>query len=224
MARSTQLADRFRCPPLVALRHYEVCKAYYLDETSAEELAGRFSLHPDSVRAIVRDFAHDPDPNRFFAVNQPGRQTAPKRDALTEEIVRLRREGLTLGQIQERLQEQGQSIGESYLSRILAGLGLADAPTPPPRGPAHTLRAKDGSDIPATADARLCSFEPGRSFPTKVAGLFLFVPLLLAGPARCRREGSVAWLVRHPGFAGDPGVAECQAARQTPHQSYRRPV
>ena len=179
MARSTQLADLFRCPTRVAQRNYEVCKAYYLDEASAEELAGRFSLHPDSVRAIVRDFAHDPDLNRFFVVNQPGRQTAPKREALTEEIVRLRRVGLTLGQIQERLQEQGQPISESYLSRILAGLGLSDAPTPP-RRPALGLRAKDGSDIPAVADARLCSFEPGRSFPTKVAGLFLFVPLLLA--------------------------------------------
>jgi transposase/alkylated DNA nucleotide flippase Atl1 len=179
MARSTQLADLFRCPALVAQRHYEVCKAYYLDGASAEQLAERCSLHPDSVRAIVRDFAHDPDLNRFFVVNQPGRQTAPKRDALTEEIVRLRREGLTLGQIQQRLQGQGQPISESYLSRILAGLGLADAPTPPKR-PAHTLRAKDGSDIPASADARLCSFEPGRSFSTKVAGLFLFVPLLLA--------------------------------------------
>ena len=179
MARSTQLADLFRCPTRVAQRNYEVCKAYYLDEASAEELAGRFSLHPDSVRAIVRDFAHDPDLNRIFVVNQPGRQTAPKREALTEEIVRLRREGLTLGQIQERLQEQGQPISESYLSRILAGLGLPDAPTPP-RRPALGLRAKDGSDIPAVADARLCSFEPGRSFPTKVAGLFLFVPLLLA--------------------------------------------
>ena len=179
MARSTQLADLFRRPTLVAQRHYEVCKAYYLDGASAERLAERFSLHPDSVRAIVRDFAHDPDLNRFFAVHQPGRQTAPKRNALTEEIVRLRREGLTLGQIQERLQGQGQPISESYLSRILAGLGLSDAPTPP-RRPALGLRAKDGSDIPAVADARLCSFEPGRSFPTKVAGLFLFVPLLLA--------------------------------------------
>ena len=179
MARSTQLADLFRRPILVAQRHYEVCKAYYLDGASAEQLAERFSLHPDSVRAIVRDFAHDPDLNRFFAVHQPGRQTAPKRDALTEEIVRLRREGLTLGQIQDHLQGRGQPISESYLSRILARLGLSDIPTPP-RRPALGLRAKDGSDIPAVADARLCSFEPGRSFPTKVAGLFLFVPLLLA--------------------------------------------
>lgn len=180
MARSTQLADLFRSPALVAQRNYEICKAYYLDDTTAEQLAERFSLHPDSVRAIVRDFAHHPDLQRFFAVNRPGRQTAPKRDALTEDVVRLRREGLTLAQIQERLHGQGQPISESYLSRILAGQGLADTPTPHPKQPAIARQAKDGSDIPAAADARLCSFEPGRCFQTKVAGLFLFVPLLLA--------------------------------------------
>ena len=178
MARSTQLAKRFRSPVLVAHRNYEVCKAYYFDKESAEDLAQRFSLHPDSVRAIVRDFARDPDLSRFFVVNRPGRQTAPKRDALIEDIVRLRCEGLTLSQIQEHLQEQDQTISESYLSRLLAEQGLADVPKPPSR-PALPLRAKDGSDIPAVADARLCSFEPGRSFTTKVAGLFLFVPLLL---------------------------------------------
>jgi len=180
MARSTQLADLFRCPALVAHRNYEICKAYYLDENTAEQLAERFCLPPDSVRAIVRDFAHAPDLDRFFVVNRPGRQTAPKREALTEDIVRLRRQGLTLGQIQERLHEQGQAISESYLSRILAGQGLADIPPTRPCQPLSARQAKDGSDIPAVADARLCSFEPGRSFRTEVAGLFLFVPLLLA--------------------------------------------
>jgi len=64
MARSTQLADLFRCPALVAQRNYEICKAYYLDGATAEQLAERFDLHPDSVRAVVRDFAHDPDLDR----------------------------------------------------------------------------------------------------------------------------------------------------------------
>jgi transposase len=179
MARSTSLASLFSSPTLTAQRNYEICKAYFLDETTAEQLAERFSLHPDFVRATVRDFAHNPDLQRFFAVNRPGRQTAPKRDALLEDIVRLRCEGLNLGQIKQRLEEQGQSISESYLSRILAGQGLADLRTPRPRQREGARQAKDGSDIPAAADARLCSWEQGRCFQTKVAGLFLFVPLLL---------------------------------------------
>jgi transposase len=180
MARSLELADLFRTPTLVTQRHYEICRAYFLDAASAEQLAQRFDLHPDSVRAIVRDFAHDPDLQQFFVVNRPGRQTALKRDELIEDIVRLRRQGLSLEQIREQLQGQGQSISESYLYRILVRHGLADPPMPHSGRPSISQHAKDGSDIPAVADMRLCSFEPGRSFHTKVAGLFLFVPQLLA--------------------------------------------
>ena len=179
MARSTQLADLFRSPTLVAQRNYEICKAYYLDDATADQLAARFGLHPDSVRALVRDFAQDPELERFFVVNRPGRQTAPKREALTDDIRRLRRQGLTLVQIQQRLQEQGHSISESYVSRILAQQGLANSPIPP-RQPTLARQALDGADLPAAADARLCSFAPGRGFHTRVAGLFVFVPLLLA--------------------------------------------
>jgi len=194
MARSTQLAVLFRCPPLVAQRNYEICKAYYLDKTPAEQLAARFGLHPDSVRAIVRDFAHAPQRDRFFVVNRPGRQTAPKRDALTDDIRQLRREGLTLVPIQQRLQEQGHSISESYVSRLLAEQGLADSPLTA-RQPAIVRQAKDGADIPAAADVRLGSFAPGRCFHTKAAGLFLFVPLLLALdlPAAVQQAGWPGW-------------------------------
>jgi len=197
MARSTQLADLFRSPALVAQRNYEICKAYYLDSATAEQLAERFSLHPDSVRAIVRDFAHDPDLEQFFVVNRPGRQTAPKRDALLEEIIRLRQQGLSLAVIQQRLHEQGAAISESYLSRILARQGFADIQASHCKPTEGVRAAKDGAEIPAAADARLCSFEPGRRVHSKAAGLFLFVPLLLAfdlplAVERARWPGSCA--------------------------------
>jgi transposase len=201
MARSTQLADLFRSPALVAQRNYEICKAYYLEEAAAEQLAERFGLHPDSVRAIVRDFARDPDLQQFFVVNRPGRQTAPKRDALSAQILRLRQQGLTLAQIRQRLHEQGHSISESYLSRILSRQGLTDIAAPRCQQTEEPRAAKDGSDIPAVADVRLCSFAPGRAFQTKVAGLFLFVPLLLALDLPAAVEQA-----RWPGSAAIPAL------------------
>jgi hypothetical protein len=176
MARSSHLADLFRAPGLVSQRNYEICKAYYLEQSAAEALAARFHLHPDSVRAIVRDFAQAPDLEQFFLTPHPGRQTAPKRQRLSQAIAELRREGLTLAQIQERLQVQDEPISQGYLSRLLQRQGLAG---PLPR-PTPLRQAKDGSDLPNGADVRLCSLAPGRCFTTKVAGLFLFVPLLLS--------------------------------------------
>ncbi|HKB35273.1 MAG TPA: hypothetical protein VKD72_02400 [Gemmataceae bacterium] len=64
MARSPALAGLFRQPALTAQLHYEICKAYFLDEDTAQQIAARFSLRPDSVRAIVNDFARHPDLTR----------------------------------------------------------------------------------------------------------------------------------------------------------------
>jgi transposase len=175
MARSPQLAELFRHPALVAQRNYEICKAYYLEDASAPQLAHRFALHPDSVRAIVRDFADQPDLARFFVVSRPGRQSAPKREQLAQEVARLRGQDLPLADIQQRLHEHGGSISESYLFRILQEQGLTG--TRKRRRPGQL--AQDGSEVPAIADVGLCSLQPGRCFATRVAGLFLFVPELL---------------------------------------------
>jgi hypothetical protein len=177
MARSTALADLFRQPALTAQLHYEICTAYYLDEDTAELIASRFCLHPDSIRAIVRDFAKDPDLTRFFLVNKPGPLGAPKSDACRQDVLDLREQGQSLAQIKEHLPQE-HSISEASIYRILCSEGLAGDGV---RASARQTRktAKDGSDIPAVADARDCVLTAGRSFSTKVAGLFLFVPLLL---------------------------------------------
>src|SRR4051794_15906672 len=177
MARSPALAGLSGQPTLTAQLHYEICKAYFLDEDTAEQIASRFSLQPDSVRSIVNDFAGDPDLARFFLVKKPGPAAAPKRDARRRAVLDLRRQGLGLAQIKESLGGE-HPISESSIYRILLREGLAGDGV---RASARQARqtAKDGSDIPAVADARDRPLAAGRGFPTKAAGLFLFVPLLL---------------------------------------------
>ena len=119
MARSPELARLFQLPDLPAQRHYEICRAYFHDETPADEIAQRFHLHVGSVRVIVRDFARDPDVNAFFATARPGRKTSPKRDAIHQRACELRRQGATLADIRAALQREGFDVSESYLFRIL---------------------------------------------------------------------------------------------------------
>jgi hypothetical protein len=177
MARSTPLADLFLQPALTAQLHYEICKAYFQEENTAEQIAEQFSLHPDSVRAIVRDFAKKPDLARFFIVKKPGPLAARKRDACRQDVLELRRQGKSLTEIKEQLGDH-HAISASSIYRILHNEGLAGSGA---RLSTRQMRqtAKDGSDIPPITDVRDCVLTPGRSFPTKVAGLFLFVPLLL---------------------------------------------
>ena len=96
MARSRELARLFQQPHSSAQRRYEICRAYFHDGSTAGQLAERFHLHVDSVRAIVRDFARDPDINSFFGVDWPGPKTSPKRTAVDHRACELRHQGHTL--------------------------------------------------------------------------------------------------------------------------------
>jgi transposase len=178
MARSQELARLFQLPHSSAQRHYEICRAYFLDGETAGQLAERFQLHVDSVRAIVRNFAREPDINAFFTVDRPGPNTSPKRTAIQERACELRRRGHTLAEIRAMLLQEGYNVSESYLFRVLNRAGLTATrqyrATPQPGE-----YANDGSVVPEIADVRSLSLEDGRQFPTKVAGIFLFLPVLL---------------------------------------------
>jgi transposase len=168
----------FQEPDLPAQRHYEICRAYFLESTPADDIAKRFHLHVGTVRVLVHDFARNPDLNALFATARTGPKMSPKRDAISDRACELRRQGATLADIRATLQGEGFDVSESYLFRLLCRAGLAATrhrrSTPQPGE-----SAKDGSVVPDVADVRVLSLEAGRQFSTKVAGLFLFFPLLL---------------------------------------------
>lgn len=202
MARSPELARLFQQPQSPAQRHYEICRAYFHESPSADELAQRFHLHVGTVRAIVRDFALNPDVNAFFLMPQPGRKPAPKREAIHDRACALRRQGLALEDIHTTLDQEGHTVSESYLFRLLQRAGLATARrrrAPPQPG----ARARDGSVVPAVADVRELSLADGRQFPTQVAGLFLFLPLLL--------DLDLPQAVAHAGLPGSELIPPLQA-------------
>ena len=203
MARSPELARLFQQPHCPAQRRYEICRAYFHDGSTADQLAERFRLHGDTVRAIVRDFARDPDIDSFFAiVVGPGRKTAPKRSAIQERACALRCQGDTLDAICATRLQEGYDISRSYLFRILRDAGLTGTrnqrSTPQPGD-----FARDGSVVPEIADARALSLEQGRQFPTQVAGPFLFLPLLL--------DLDLPQIVTQAGLPGSEPIPSLQA-------------
>jgi transposase len=202
MARSPELARLFQQPQSPAQRHYEICHAYFHESTSADELAQRFRLHVGTVRAIVRDFAHNPDLNAFFRASQPGRKTSPKREAIHDRACALRRQGLALEDIRITLDQEGHTVSDSYLFRVLQQEGLATTRHRRPLRPPGE-RANDGSVVPAIADVRALSLADGRQLPTQVAGLFLFLPQLL--------DLDLPQAVTHAGLPGSEQIPPLQA-------------
>jgi transposase len=178
MARSPDLARLFQQPGSTAQRRYELCRAYFFEGATADQLAQRFQLHVGTVRAIVHDFACDPDIDAFFATAPLGRKTAPKRQAIQGRADDLRSQGATLADIRATLQSEGLDVSESYLFRVLRRAGLTETRNRRP-APQPGEFARDGSVVPDISDVGALSFEEGRRFATKVAGLFLFLPMLL---------------------------------------------
>lgn len=180
MARSPELARLFQQPASAAQRHYEICRAYFHESTSAAEIAKRFHLHVDSVRAVVRDFARDPDVDSLFTTTRPGPKASPKRAAIYDRACALRGQGATLAEIRTILHQDGIDVSEPYLFRLLRRDGSAamrsHRKTPQPQPGEY---AKNGSVVPDIADVRKLVLDNGRQFATKAAGLFLFMPLLL---------------------------------------------
>ena len=119
MARSQELARLFQQPHSPVQRHYEICRAYFHDGSTADQVAERFQLHVGTVRAIVRDFARDPNVRSFFTAAGPGRKTSPKREAIHQRACTLRRQGDTLAEIRAALLQEGFDVSESYLFRVL---------------------------------------------------------------------------------------------------------
>ena len=76
------------------------------------------------------------------------------------------------------MKREGVDVSEPYLFRLLQGEGLAMT-RPCRANPQPGEYAQDGSVVPDVADVRELVLDNGRHFPTKVAGLFLFLPLLL---------------------------------------------
>ena len=183
-----------------------------------------FIFTPDSVRAIVRDFARDPDVNSLFTATKPGPKASPKRDAIHERACELRRQGATLADIRAALEQDGFDVSESYLFRLLRRAGVAATrqrrPTPQPGE-----YANDGSVVPDIADVRELVARGRTAIPYQ-SRRPLPVPSPVAGPrpAPGRQRCEAARLEADPAAAGAARVVGSKADRQAARQSYLRLV
>lgn len=166
---------RFFLEPVKALhRQYEALRAYFVEGMSSVEAAERFGYSPGAFRVICHRFRGDEHKEeRFFKGVLHGPQAAPMRDRLREKVVAMRKKNLSVYDIQRELRDAGQDVSINALSVLLREEGFAKLP-----------RRKDEERPPVvkperapTADVRLLDLSP-RTFRTKFAGLFFFVPLM----------------------------------------------
>jgi len=157
-------------------RQYEALRALFVEEVPSKEVAERFGYTPGSFRVLCHHFRADPTrefflPERARATTQQKPPTKSSR--LRDKVVAMRKQNLSVYDIQAVLAEGGEALSPPAIWAILSEEGFARLPR---RGD-EERRARAAATPAATADVRAVDFSP-REFRTDVGGLFLFVPLL----------------------------------------------
>src|SRR5262245_36125369 len=115
-----QAACFFRAAELPRQRQYEALRAYFLDEGSSAEVARRFHYSVGAFRVLCHRFRHDPNFRAaFFQTIPHGPRTAPARDRVRELAVAMRKQNLSVYDIQRDLAAAGHTISINALSVLL---------------------------------------------------------------------------------------------------------
>jgi hypothetical protein len=170
----SQIGRFFSAPEATRQRQYEALRAYFLDNGTAAEVATRFGYTTAAFRSLCHQFRHDPDLRAgFFQTPRPRPRHPPARDRVRELVVAMRQRNLSVYDIQHELEAAGHTLSINSLSILLREEGFARLP-----------RRRDDERPPtvlpepaAVADVRTLSLAP-RAFPTRLGGLFFFVPLM----------------------------------------------
>lgn len=164
----------FLSPEKPLHRQYEALRCFFVEGIPSHEGARRFGYTPGAFRVLCHQFRHDPAKRAgFFQDVTHGPRRAPTRDRVRELAVAMRKENLSVYDIQRELASASHAISINALSILLREEGFARLPRR--RDEERPVTVKP--EAAAVADVRELSLSP-RSFRTRVGGLFLFVPLM----------------------------------------------
>ena len=191
----------FAAPESAPHRQFEALRAYFFDQLPSAEVARRFGYSRGSFRVLCHQFRHDAELRAaFFPARRPGPRHAPARDRVRERVVALRKQYLSVYDIQRELAAAGHAISIHSLTILLREEGFARLP-----------RRRDDERPPVTraepaaiADVRTLELTP-RTFRTRLGGLFVFVPLM--------RELRLREVVRQAKLPGSAMIPAEQAVR-----------
>ena len=170
-------ADFFASPSHPRHRLYELLRAFFLEGSSATEVARRFGYSPATVYALTRDFRHLDDPAAAFFL-PPARRgrppVAPAR-AVRRQIVALRKRNLSVPDIKARLDAASEEApSERTIDRVLKQEGFARLP----RRTQAERQAQAPVPLEAPVPALLDPLHSERFPCQSAAGILCLLPLL----------------------------------------------
>ena len=177
-------------------RQYEALRAYFVQDLPSAEAARRFGYTAGSFRVLCHKFRQGAL-GGFFRDLPRGPQVQAKKDPARPLIVALRKQHLSIYDIQDALTQQGHPLSLTAIHEVVRAEGFARLP----RRRDEERPARPRPERAAVADVRQLSLAP-RRVPAALGGLFVFVPWLV----RLDLDGLVA-------AAGLPGTRMIPAAQ-----------
>ena len=154
-------------------RQYEALRAYFVDQMPSAETAARFGYSPGSFRVLCHQLRQNQH-RQFFLPPQKGPRSSPKKESLREKIVELRKQNLSIYDINEALRSDGKRLSPPAISMILQEEGF----TRLQRRSDDERPRRPGPQKAEAADVRQLDLS-SRGFRTHFGGLFLFLPALV---------------------------------------------
>jgi transposase len=195
----TPEARAFLEPKNATHRQYEALRAYFVEGETSVNVAHRFGYTPGSFRVLCHQFRKNLD-REFFCAPPKGKQPSEASDRVHQKMITLRKQNLSIYDIQEVLKEEGIERSPSTIAAVLQEEGFARLP----RRRDEERPARVGPEVAEVADVRKLDLSD-REFRTKFGGLFLFVPYLVAMP--------LEKLLAQAGFPGSTMVPAAHAVR-----------
>jgi transposase len=166
-------AERFLIPCCAPQRQYEALRSYLVEGLPAAEAAARFGYSTTTLYSLCRDLRAGR--LQFFQAGKPGPKTAPKRDAVRERVIELRKLNYSIYDIQKLLQGENVSVSHVLINKILREEGFARLPRRREVDRPCIVRP----DVAEVADVRRLNWNKFAQFETQAGGLFIFVPTLV---------------------------------------------
>lgn len=173
-------ARLFLQPKTVKHRKYEALRACFVERLPVPEAAKRFDYTPGTLHVMCSRFRQHPSLEAFFPSltvppAKPG--PVPRRFALLDKIVALRKQNQSVYDIAAALQHAGTPLTPPMIGRILREQGFAKLPR----------RAdEERPQLPGILKAAIANVEAldlaPRRIHTRFGGLFLFMPFLARIP------------------------------------------
>jgi hypothetical protein len=172
----TDMAQFFLKPSNAAHRQYEALRAYFIEHLPSAEAARLFGYTPGSFRVLCHEFRRNPK-RAFFHPPVKSPKVVPEKARVRETIVSLRKQNLSIYDINRALAQNDQALSPPAIAAVLKEEGFARLP----RRPDEERPAVVRPEIAAVADVKELDLSP-REFRTKFGGLFLFLPYLAVMP------------------------------------------